>query len=223
MSSARILAVDDDANHLAALKRDLRRSQFEVETATNGRIGLRMAMRDAPDLVLLDVSMPCMSGYEFLRRFRRLEARGAIGGRNPESAGVFSRTPVIFLTGLATPHQQVSGLNAGAVDYITKPHDPDELRARIRSQLRSARQREDILTFAGLNESPFGDVDGDQTAVVRKFGRTLAELEAALELIDHVDDIKLRRRMLDRAKHGLWTLTLSLAHLTRTSLELEKV
>ena len=97
------------------------------------------------------------------------------------------------------------------------------IRARIRSQLRSARQREDILAFAGLNESPFGNVDGDKTAVVRKFGRTLAELEAALELIDHVDDVKLRRRMLDRAKHGVWTLTLSLGYLMKTSLDLEKV
>ena len=133
MSEARILVVDDEPSQLAALRRVLRRSRYEVETAASGRIALRMVVASRPDLILLDVSMPRMSGHEFLRRLRRLEAKGLTGvSGQAETLPI----PVIFLTALDAPHQIVSGLDAGAVDYVTKPYDAEELRARIRRQLR---------------------------------------------------------------------------------------
>ncbi|MCC7389366.1 MAG: response regulator [Phycisphaerales bacterium] len=135
MDQPRILAIDDDHNQLASLERIFRRSGFEIFKSSNGRDGLRKALRLVPDLILLDVTMPRMSGHEFLRRFRRLERRfGTSAAQNlPE-------TPVIFLTARARLHQRIDGLDAGAADYITKPFDADELRARVRRALRDARR-----------------------------------------------------------------------------------
>lgn len=148
---SRILAVDDDPQHLAAVERILRRSRFEVLTATNGKTGLRIVLQQRPDLILLDATMPGMSGHEFLRRLRRLERR-----RNKTEGGhrgppIGPETPVIMVSGRSEAHQRVSGLDAGAVDYITKPFEPDELRARIRSQLRRVRhQRTSCWTSSQL-------------------------------------------------------------------------
>ena len=141
---SRILAVDDDPQHLAAVERILRRSRFEVLTATNGKTGLRIALQQRPDLILLDVTMPGMSGHEFLRRLRRLERRRnkTEGGHRGPPTG--PETPVIMVSGRSEAHQRVSGLDAGAVDYITKPFEPDELRARIRSQLRRVRHQKSL-------------------------------------------------------------------------------
>ena len=132
MSSVRILAVDDDAHQLAAVRRVLRRSGFEVATCTNPRRALKLAIAEPPDLILLDVCMPVISGHEFLRRLRRAET----------AAKRERRTPVIFLSGLVASRQRVSGLDAGAEDYIGKPFDAEELRARIRNQLRRAHPSE---------------------------------------------------------------------------------
>lgn len=118
MSFPRILAVDDEPSQLAALKRTLRRSQFVVETASSGRAALRMVAQNPPDLILLDVSMPCMSGHEFLRHLRRWESRARRTARGNASAEVRQQIPVIFLTALGATTQHVSGLDAGAVDYM---------------------------------------------------------------------------------------------------------
>jgi DNA-binding response OmpR family regulator len=147
-TGAHILVVDDDPRQLSALRRILHRSGHEVTLASSGRLGLRLALRSPPDLVLLDVAMPTMSGHEFLRRLRRLEARGRIRPKG-WPAGLPYDTPVVFLTAMAAPHQRVSGLDAGAVDYVIKPFDADELRARIRRQLREARRTQQALAAQG--------------------------------------------------------------------------
>lgn len=146
MSHARILAVDDDPRQLSSIKRVLRRSGYEVQTAQGGRLGLRMSAAEPPDLILLDVSMPSMSGHEFLRRFRRLEQR--LNQSEGIENGIFAETPVIFLTALRNPDQQVSGLEAGAHDYLTKPYDAEELRARVRLHLRRSRRVHDALELS---------------------------------------------------------------------------
>lgn len=143
MHTPRILIVDDDTHLLTALERILRRSQYQVTTAHNGRIGLRLAADHPPDLVLLDIEMPTMSGHDFLRRFRRWQDEEL---RTKPS--ITPDIPVIFLTGLAKTDQRIDGLDAGAVDYLTKPVDPDELRARIRSQLRIVQRQSKILSAA---------------------------------------------------------------------------
>jgi two-component system, OmpR family, KDP operon response regulator KdpE len=128
-----ILVVDDDPGYLSATARVLRRSRYDVRTARGGRIGLRAAVQAPPDLMLLDISMPTMSGHEFLRRLRRLERAGRL-----KHGGGQGEIPVLFVSALAAPRQRVAGLDAGASDYIIKPFDPEELRARVRRHLRMA-------------------------------------------------------------------------------------
>lgn len=133
MAQKRILAIDDDKHQLASLRRVLRRSGYELTTATNGRDGLKQVVAVCPDLILLDVTMPVMSGHEFMRKLRQLF-------RSPWSSSAkvaaYRMPPVIMVSGLDRVHQRVGGLDAGAVDFIVKPYEPDELRARIRRYLR---------------------------------------------------------------------------------------
>ncbi len=201
MRSIRILAVDDDAHQLAAIKRCLRRSRFEVTTAASGKVGLRMAREHPPDLVLLDVSMPTMSGYEFLRRFRRLN--GTNGAR-------FDEIPVIFLTALAAPDQKTAGLNADAVDYITKPFEPDELRARIRNQLRRSRKQRQALASVQAEASRLKAAVGAMAHEARACGQPLLELQDHLELAEYVRRPTLQSDLLSRAGKDVGRLTQSL-------------
>jgi len=210
VASARILAVDDDRHQLAALRRILRRSGFEVVTAENGRTGLRLAMRYPPDLVLLDVSMPTMSGHEFLRRFRRLEARGLIRSVDPSGICRGCEIPVIFLTALGAPPQRVSGLDAGAADYITKPFDAEELRARIRCQLRRARRQRETLAATRSQLLWLKDVIGLMRLAVQNSAEPLKEVETYLDLTESVLGSGLRRNLLARAKEDLRRLAESL-------------
>ena len=212
MNSVRILAVDDDPNHLAAVKRILRRSRFDVTTCANPRLGLQLAVTDPPDLILLDVSMPCMSGQEFLRRLRRAEV---VLEQECE-------TPVIFLSGLAASHQRVSGLDAGAVDYITKPFDPEELRARIRSRLRHASPCHDaLLPKAGNRETCGPDATdgprsapGDVSEALRDFESPLTDLSAVLELARLVLQPALQDKLLLQARKDVHKLAHSFSQVT---------
>ncbi len=211
MSSPRILAVDDDPRQLAALKRALKRSGFVVDTATSGRAGLRMAVQNPPDLILLDVSMPGMSGHEFLRRFRRLESHSLGRAADASQPAAFQQTPVIFLTGLATSHQRVSGLDAGAVDYITKPFDLDELRARIRSQLRQVHLQKESLASkeAALTRLEFSI--GAALEAASECGEELTHLEACLDEVAHMNHAGRQQELLMRAKEDIQNLTQSLS------------
>ena len=211
MDSARILVVDDDPKQLASLKRVLRRSKYETEVATNGRVGLRLAMRNPPDLVLLDVSMPTMSGYEFLHRFRRLEKRGLIGGGSRSVDQPAGEIPVIFLTALSKPGQRVDGLDSGVVDYVTKPFDPDELRARIRSQLRRRRSRTEILASRDSDLHQLKSCVLDMLTTARACSGSLSKVDTCLALLDHVDDSKVRGRMTESARQDVQRVLLALS------------
>jgi len=119
--TAKLLLVDDaqDANLL--LKRVLTRDGYEVQTASNGIEGLRLALDFQPDLILLDILMPGMDGWTMLQRLRK-----------------FSDVPVVMLTALASDKNLKDGLDRGADDYLTKPFSMVELKARIRAVLRRA-------------------------------------------------------------------------------------
>jgi DNA-binding response OmpR family regulator len=136
----RILAIDDDPRRLASLRRLLQPTQFVIATAPGSRAALRMAMQNPPDLVLLNIAMPGVSATEFLRRLRRLESQGLLSGNNGGPPDVVQPIPVIFLPALKASHQRVANLDACPADCVTRPFDADELRARIRNQLRHARQ-----------------------------------------------------------------------------------
>ncbi len=156
MRKEKILVIDDDQSTLISVKRILKRSGFEVITANNGRIGLRIALKETIDLILVDVFMSKMSGYDFLRRYKRLEKRQRKLEALKYCKYLTNEVPIIFLTGCSAQHQQLSGLNAGAVDYITKPFYPDELRARVKCHLRMYnRIQEFIEVIENKNENKF--------------------------------------------------------------------
>lgn len=119
--AARILVVDDEPELARFLANVLQRDGFDVESAFDARQGLRKAYSFQPDLILLDVMMPGMDGWEMLRRLRE-----------------FSDVPVIMLTAIHGTDSVVHGLDTGADDYVTKPFQIHELKARIRATLRRA-------------------------------------------------------------------------------------
>jgi DNA-binding response OmpR family regulator len=118
-----IQVVDDKANMRTMVKDYLTEENFRVVTAENGQHALFVARQEKPDLILLDIMMPKMDGYEFLRAFRKE-----------------SNTPVILLTARLEETDKVLGLELGADDYVTKPFGMRELVARIRAVLRRTGQ-----------------------------------------------------------------------------------
>ncbi len=114
-----ILVVDDKASMRRLVQDYLEAEGFHVVTAENGQVALFAARREKPDLILLDIMMPEMDGYEFLRAYRKEQD-----------------TPVILLTARLDETDKVAGLELGADDYITKPFGMRELVARIRAVLR---------------------------------------------------------------------------------------
>ncbi len=117
---ARLLVVDDEPNILELLSVALRFSGFEVATASDGRQALTVARSFRPDLVVLDVMMPELDGFEVVRRLR----------------GEGTRVPVLFLTAKDGTEDKVTGLTLGGDDYVTKPFSLEEVVARIRAVLR---------------------------------------------------------------------------------------
>ena len=126
-AEAKLLVVDDEFNILELLATSLRFAGFEVVTAGNGREAIEKAENEQPDLIVLDVMMPGMDGFEVTRRLR--------------DAG---RTyPVLFLTAKDATEDKVAGLGAGGDDYVTKPFSLDEVIARIRAILRRSRNAQE--------------------------------------------------------------------------------
>lgn len=120
-----VLLVDDSPETLGFLTDALEQSGFSVLIATSGTAALSIVERVTPDLILLDAVMPVMDGFETCRRLKANAAAAEV--------------PVIFMTGLTETAHVVHALESGGVDYLTKPINIDELRARIRVHLRNAR------------------------------------------------------------------------------------
>src|SRR5690606_17159030 len=110
MPPAHILVVEDEPQYRFLIQLNLEASGYSVELAENARVGLARVTDAAPDLVLLDVMLPDFDGIELCRQIRR-----------------FSTVPIVMLTARAEQKDIVSGLNAGADDYVTKPFGVDEL------------------------------------------------------------------------------------------------
>ena len=136
----RILVVDDEPSVRAALRRALHLEGYEVALAEDGDEALRVVQRDAPELVLLDVLMPALDGLAVCRRLRRTG----------------DRTPVLMLTARDAVSDRVSGLDAGADDYLVKPFALEELLARVRALLRRTVNGDPhgVLRFADVSLDP---------------------------------------------------------------------
>ncbi|GGW89452.1 response regulator [Alteromonas halophila] len=120
LSSPTLLLVDDEPVNLRVL-RQLLVSDYELVFAKNGEEAIRLANEQSPDLILLDVMMPGMTGFETCRKLK--------------SADSTRHIPVIFITALTDEHEEAEGFNAGGVDYITKPISPAVVKARVKTHL----------------------------------------------------------------------------------------
>ncbi|HEY2006596.1 MAG TPA: response regulator transcription factor [Solirubrobacteraceae bacterium] len=137
----RVLVVDDDRGLRDALRRALTMSGYEVRMAENGSDALREAASGVPDAMVLDIGLPDIDGLEVTRQLRR---EG-------------NRVPVLMLTARAAVSDRIDGLDAGADDYLVKPFDIDELKARLRALMRRAGGENDgdgVLSFAELKLDP---------------------------------------------------------------------
>lgn len=125
-----ILAVDDTATSLKLLTDILKEEGYEVRSAISGELALHAAVRNPPELVLLDIRMPEMDGYEVCRQLKsHAETRDA---------------PVIFVSAVSETDEKVQGFEAGAVDFVTKPYQRNELLARVRTHLELNRLRNNL-------------------------------------------------------------------------------
>ena len=139
----KILVVDDTKTNIEVLEGILSKD-YDIFVALNGRKAIELVQKIKPDLVLLDVMMPEMDGYETLRQIKKM----------PESEDL----PVIFLTAKSDSSSEEEGLSLGAVDYITKPFHMEELVARVNIQLRKTETQSDEIIFSDLklnNATPF--------------------------------------------------------------------
>ncbi|CAO5254405.1 response regulator transcription factor [Frankia sp. AgKG'84/4] len=154
----RVLVVDDEPNIVDLLRMALRFHGFEVLTAATGRAALRLAVDESPDLVVLDVMLPDVDGFEVCRLLRA-------GGRD---------VPVVYLTARDAHRDKIAGLTYGGDDYVTKPFAIDELVARVRAVLRRSSPPD---TDEGPGEAEtlrFADVELDpDTHLVTRAGEAV--------------------------------------------------
>lgn len=134
MAQERVLLIEDEEGIASFVAMYLRKDNFIVDIASNGKDGLAMMAGSAPDIVILDLMLPDIDGFEVCRSIRR-----------------DSEVPIIMLTARDASTDKVVGLELGADDYITKPFDPRELVARVKSVLRRAKSREQTLAGSPLS------------------------------------------------------------------------
>jgi len=133
--SQRILVIEDDLSILTGLSMNLKFEGYEVLQAQDGRTGLQRALDERPDLLVLDIMLPQMNGYEVIRELRQ---RG-------------QDIPVVMLSARGMEHDKILGLELGADDYVVKPFALHELLARIKAVLRRQQRAGEVVAF-GENE-----------------------------------------------------------------------
>ena len=143
MNNPIILIVEDSQTNIQVLGRVLKDEKYELAIATNGKEGYQMAINIDPDLILLDIMMPVMDGFETCKRLKLLDKTKNI--------------PIIFLTARGNPDDVIAGFELGAVDYITKPFNSHELLARVKTHItlqqtiqELKRSLDEIKTLKGL-------------------------------------------------------------------------
>jgi adenylate cyclase len=152
----RILIVDDNPTNVKVLQTRLAAEGYEILTAADGEEGLAAARQHTPDLILLDVMMPKLDGFEVCRRLR--------------ADAAFPFTPIIMVTAMADSKDVIAGLEAGGDEYLTKPVDHAALAARVRSMLRIKRLHDTVETLAA-------EVKEWNASLERRVAEQVGELE----------------------------------------------
>jgi DNA-binding response OmpR family regulator len=132
----KILVIEDDEDIKTVMVAYLKRAGYEIVAASDGKDGLRRFYSDRPDLVVLDISMPIMDGWQVLERLREV-----------------SEVPVLILTAAVQERDKLRGLRSGADDYITKPYSSEELIARIEVALRHSSSVPDEAESSGYSDA----------------------------------------------------------------------
>ncbi|MEY3092884.1 MAG: two-component response regulator MtrA [Actinomycetota bacterium] len=179
-----LLFIEDDDQIRLALRLALEDEGYEVREAADGRTGLAAFHADEPDLVLLDLRLPDMSGFDVCRALRAM-----------------SIVPIVMVTAQTDTNDMVAGLEAGADDYVTKPVVPKELAARIRAHLRRVQLQGDPAVES--SSLTFGDVElRREQGIVLKAGRevslTKTEFNLLCEFADHPNIVLSRDQLLER-------------------------
>ena len=184
--SGYILVVDDEPAISEMISTSLEMAGFNVKLSANGALAHQMIVNDRPDLVLLDWMMPMMSGIELTRKLKRDERTADI--------------PVILLTARSDEDDRISGLDAGADDYVVKPFSPRELIARIRAVLRRTNTSGDGMLKAGkieLDRSSQGCTIGTEQVSLGPLEFRLLEF-----FMLHPNRVYSRAQLLDRVWGG---------------------
>ncbi len=176
-----VLVVEDDASLRLGLEKTLRSEGYRVRVASTGSDGLESALTERPDLVLLDLMLPNMNGFEVLKELRARDAE----------------LPVIILTAKGSEEDKVRGLALGADDYVVKPFGVMELLARVDAQLRRRR-----LARSALQSLTLGDVTVDfaahrATRAGEPLEMTAQELKLLGYFVEHEGALLPRQRILD--------------------------
>ena len=199
MTNAHILVVDDEPDISALVAYHLARESYRVRTASSGPEAIRAAEVERPDLVILDLMLPGMSGLQVLEELRK----------RPETAEI----PVILLTARREEQDRIAGLRLGADDYVAKPFSPQELILRVGAVLRRVQQAPPAgKSGKVVRVGPFtvdtgaarADVDG------RELDLTPTEFRLLLTLMERRGRVQSRRQLLE----AVWEVTANIA--TRT-------
>jgi DNA-binding response OmpR family regulator len=165
MSTAkqRILVVEDEAAILLGLVENLKFAGYEVISATDGETGLRLAMNESPALIVLDIMLPGISGYEICRKLREANRR----------------MPILMLTARQDEFDKVHGFEMGADDYVTKPFSINELLSRIKAILLRGERRADVAHLYTFGEYEL-DIDA---RIFRKNGKEISLTHTEFDLL----------------------------------------
>lgn len=185
----KILCIEDDRETVALIAEELVERGFEVVTAYGGQEGLRAMVKSPPDLILCDISMPTMTGFEVLEALNKLAPR-------------FGKIPLVFLTGLVDRDDELKGRRLGADDYVTKPIDFDRLTAIINSRLAGVARAQHSVPRATLNARQI------QVLTLVALGKTSAEIAQKLRLskrtVDfHINNARIKLHATNRAEAAI--------------------
>lgn len=180
--SARILVIDDEDAIVDLVRRTFTQAGYAVSTGSTGKRALELARREKPDLIVLDIRLPDLSGTEVCRTLRQ-EAR-------------FARTGILMLTGLADEADKVEAFDAGADDYVTKPFSPREILLRVRAIVRRAdpSAEGEHLRLGNMEI----DVPGQRVLVAKKaVDLTAIEFKLLVHLVSRPGRVQSRETLLD--------------------------